>query len=439
VALYEVMRLEKYCNRIFGVMFCLIAFCAIGFSQSGRTVVTPAPTPTPEVKNSNTELTKEKAPCEKGLEEVLYISPKKPDEFVKELNGLGRCGYRLEKAGRIPFSIEPTDRQELFVFGVVKLDSEDTYEYNWFVASRPGEIVTIANKQAEQGFYFRDQMLFIFDSGYRRGEESSGGVGEIARVILSSGYSGSLFIFERKNGVIKKNEYKVLDAVTDRSKEGLARNQETLNEHIAKGFRPVGVFYLGMWDFFAVIMEKDPEIKPVGEFLLFKQTYFMSKNLTKRSKEGYQPLFIGFRFALLHRMSNQPLMVKYDSLDDYGDLAKKLSKMMEQGADYQTTGIANYSCYDYCDPHEGKPFFAIPITRQSKKKDFKILEMTNVYDRTKKKEKDASYLEAPTQEKLAALQTLLKEGYIICDVFFSREATVLFERRMVWSSSTQTN
>jgi hypothetical protein len=434
------MRLENsYCHKIFGVICCLIALCAVGFAQSGRTVVTPTPTPTPEVKTSNTETAKNNTPCEKRLEEVLYVPPKKPNEFVEELNRLGKCGYRLEKAARIPFGIEPTGRQEIFVSGVVKFDSEDIYEYNWFVASRPGEIVTIANNQAEQGFYFGKQMLFIYDSGYRRGEESSGGLGDLSRIILSSGYSGSVFIFERKNRVIKKNEYRVLDGVTDRSKESLARNQETLNEHIARGYRPVGVFYLGMWDQFAVIMEKDAEIKPEGEYLLFKQTYFMSKNLTKRSKEGYKPLFIGFRFALLHRMNNQPLMVSYDSAEAFGDLAKKLPKLIEKGADYQTTGIANYSCYDYCDPFEGKPFFAIPTASKNKKSDIRILEMTNVYERTKKKEKDASYLESPTQEKLVALQTLLKEGYIIRDIFFSKEVTVLFERPMTSNSSTQTN
>ena len=422
------MRLENvYCHRIFGVIFCLIASCAIGFSQSGRTIVTP--TPTPEVKTSNTETAKNNTPCEEGLEEVLYIPPKKHNEFVEELNRLGNCGYRLEKAARIPFGLEATGGQELLVFGVVKLDSGNKYEYNWFVASRPGEIVTLANKQAKEGFYFHKQMLFIYDSGYRRGGESSDGLGDLARILLSSGSSGSVFIFERKNGVIKKNEYRVLDGAVDRGKEALARNQKNLNEHIAQGFRPVGVFYLGTFDSFAVIMEKDPEIKPEGEYLLFRHDYFMSKNLTKRSQEGYKPLFIGFRFAVLHRMSNQSLMVSYDSAEDYNELTKKLPKLIEKGADYQATGIANYSCYDYCDPYEAKPFFAIPLARQTKKSDIKILEMTNVYERTKKKEKGVSYLESPTQEKIEEFQTLLKGGYIIRDLFFARELIILFERR----------
>ena len=212
------MRLQNsYSNRILGVIFCLLAFCAIGFSQSGRTVVSPTPTPTPEVKPSNSEPTKNIIPCEKGLEKVLYIPLKKPNEFVEELNRLGKCGYRLEKAARIPFGIEPADRQEIFISGVVKFDTEDTYEYNWFAASRPGEIVTLANNQAELGFYFRKQMLFIYYSGYSRGEDSSGGLGDLARILISSGYSGSIFIFERKNGIIKKNEYRVLDGAVDRS------------------------------------------------------------------------------------------------------------------------------------------------------------------------------------------------------------------------------
>jgi hypothetical protein len=138
-------------------------------------------------------------------------------------------------------------------------------------------------------------------------------------------------------------------------------------------------------------------------------------------------------------MNDQPLMVSYDSAEAFGELAKKLPRWMEKGADYQTTGIANYSCYDYCDPFEGKPFFVIPLTKQTRKSDIKIPEMTNVYERTKKKEKDASYLEPPTQEKLEALQTLLKEGCIIRDVFFSKEVTILFERPVISNSSTQTN
>ena len=282
--------------------------------------------------------------------------------------------------------------------------------------------------------------MFIYDSGYRRGDsESSNGTGDLGRVILSSGSSGSVFIFERKNGVIKKNDYRVLDGATDRGQEALARNQENLNEHLARGFRPVGVFYLGSFDSFAVIMEKDAEIKPEGEYLLFRHDYFMSKNLTKRSKEGYKPLFIGFRFALLHRMNNQPLMVSYDSAEDYKELTKKLPKLIEKGADYQATGIANYSCYEYCDHYEGKPFFAIPIANKTKKSDIKILEMTNVYERHKKKEKDASYMESPAQEKIEEFQKLLKEGYILRDMFFAREIIVLFERPTISNASAQTN
>jgi hypothetical protein len=411
-------------NNNWGAILVLIASSAVCFAQSGRPVPTPTPAPAPKVETANPETAKDYPPCQEGLEDVIYIPPKAINEFVDEINRLGNCGYRLEKAARLPFGYEP--EADLLAFGVVKLDPGSRYEYLGFVANSAGRIVTLANQLAARGFYFRKQMMFIRYGGYSRSGDDP--LKDLAGMMKDIAGSGSVFIFERKNGVIKKNEYRVIDGWVETNKKSFARNQENLNDYVARGFRPVGVYYLGMFSAFAVIMEKDPEIKPAGEYLLYNKAYFMSKNFTKLGQQGYQPHLIGFYFALLHRTSNQPLNVKYDSAGEHDELIKKLPKLMEKGAEYSLTAIANYSCYEYCDPYEGKPFFAMPIAGPARKSDLKVLEMTNVWERRKKKETNASFREAPTPEKSAAFHKLLNEGYLIRDVFFARELIVLFER-----------
>jgi Bacterial tandem repeat domain 1 len=405
------------------------------FAQSGRVIPTSSPAPTPKAEDSVfTEIKKESPPCDANAAQIVYLPHQKINDFVKELNRLGQCGYYLDKIAKMPLGTESTVLG-LFVFGVVKLDVPNKYEYNWFAGRTPGEVQTIANMQAEKGFYFRDKMMFISgrcsESTQKRKKENEdlGALGDLAN--LGLGTSGSVFIFERKNGVIKKNEYRVIDGATESGNKALAQNQQKLDELVTKGFRPVDVFYLGVFDLFSVIMEKDENIKPEGEYRLLRNSYGINKKFSELSSEGFKPIAVGFYFAVLQRKTNDSLNLTFDSAENYNEVVKKLVKWNEQGAKYQTTGVADYDVG--CDPFEGKLFFAVTTKKQTAgfaKSEYKILEMSDFNERSfKKKDKNASMTDPPTANILQEFQKLLKEGFDVKDLFWLyNEPFILFER-----------
>lgn len=197
-------------------------------------------------------------PLIRGLDEIIYIAPTELILFVRELNKLGNRGYRLEQTAKIPLATESTVT-DLLVFGIVKFVAGEKYEYNYIAASSPKEIGTRANHQTENGFYFGRKWC-LFPAGVekiqkqRKGNYGSGSFGDLAH--LSLGVNGSVFIFERKVAVIKKNVYRVLDGAAERGEKTLAKNQAIMDGHVSRGSPPVQVFYLGRFDLFNVIMEK---------------------------------------------------------------------------------------------------------------------------------------------------------------------------------------
>jgi hypothetical protein len=117
--------------------------------------------------------------------------------------------------------------------------------------------------------------------------------------------------------------------------------------------------------------------------------------------------------------------------DSPSQLAKKIP--VWNGAYYQVKGVADNS--SACDPYEGKLFFAVPLSSPAKKYDYKFLQMTNVTERLiKKKEKNATFSDLPTEEKMREFQKFISEGYEVRELFYFGEIFVLFEREL---SATQ--
>lgn len=402
------------------LLICLLS--ALGaFSQSGRPVVSPAPEiPAPA------EAAKTFPPCEKGPPDHIYISPRNITAFMGELNRLGACGYTLEKAGKLPLEREATSALAMIVFGVVKLDSGNKYEYLGVEAFGDWQTASRINDLAKEGFYFRRNLLFqagACNEGWGSGPDAP--VSAVDILGLGKISKGSIFIVERKNGIRKKLEYITVNGAVGDGQKDVAENQKLLEAAVAKGFRPVAINYMGVFvQDFTVLMEKDPEMKVEGEYRLLRHIYGISKRMTQLAQEGYEPVIIGVNFAVLHRKNDKPLGVSYQTTDEFGAIVKKLPSW--PGARYQATGIADY--HVGCDPYEGKLFFALPSNESARGYDHKILVMTNVEERLKKKDKTAAFTDSPRVEVLNEFQKLLQEGYTIKNIFFAKEVTVFFER-----------
>jgi len=393
------------------ILFVSTIFSLASFAQSARPV--PSPTPTPE--GSTTEVITTTPPaCNNKLDRTIYLSPRKADVFVDELNRLGSCGYRL-------LAVDMCGRKHLF--GVVEHDPGNKYEYRLFAAGSGGRAVTLANKIGEEGFYFRKYMMYLSDPGSEPEETRN-----TAGIWFDFPQSGSLYVFERKNNVLRKREYRMLDGADKRGEKALALNQKILDEKVAAGFRPVGIYYTGMFDVHQILVEKDDEIKPQGDYLILRYSYNVTKIFTRLAQQGYEPMAVGYYFAVLHRTNREPIPLRYESFDNFNKPPTVV------GSRYAIKGIDPYA-REYDEMIENKLFYSSSLDNNPKKYEQKILTMSDFWERRfKKKDKTASLTDPPTPEMLAELQKLLSEGYVVRDVCLG--PVIILEREV---NSTQKN
>lgn len=402
------------CNpRITTIFLIILTFPISLAAQSGR-VIEP---PTPPLSPAKAEETAKVPSCEMGLDEMIYLYLRPADQFVEELNRLGKCGYRLEMAG---------DKGGSYLFGVVKKDSgNNKYEYQWFATGSAGEVVTRANAAAKDGFYFRRGMMF-----YSPGSEPSIDDDSILKKLGVANFpgNGSIFIFERKNGVIKRREYRMIIGANQTGKKALAANQVNLNEKVADGFHPVALYYMGLFDAHEILIEKDPDIKPEGDYLLLRYSYNISNLLTRQAAEGYRPLMTGVYFAILHRNNSDPIPVKYQSTDLFNTAFKKIAPL--PGARYDMAGINTFMIDVALD--ESKPFFTLPMGTDLKRYEYQTVDLTNFNERYfTNKDKKASMFDVPPAYVLERFRTKIREGYALRDVVVNlNEITAVFEREV---------
>jgi hypothetical protein len=424
-------------RTVFGaVCLCFVAVPQ-NFAQSGR--ILPAPAPTHEAKEKPE--TKDHPPCEEKFDQFIELHFMQVVDFFTLLNKYGECGYRLEKASRYVLDSDAGILQMKLV-GLTKQYKGDKYEYAWFIARSPGEAQTFANNLAEKGFYFKESMSFVYGrcgTIAQKQKEENKGLGSLGDILnMGMGQIGSFFVFERKAGSFKKNEYRVLNARTTGKKGELEENKKIMDEYIAKGFRPVDLWYLGFTSLHFVVMEKDDSIKPQGDYIFVSQYTGLNKKLTESAKLGYRLILAGYSFAVLNRLSTDPLNIEYDSIETYGDIEKKLLKWKAKNLSYVTTGISDY--FTECDPFDGKWFFSVssqPMKNEAALKEYQFINRNNFIDEYMRKNNLNPTKKNPlTNEQLqeidiqfnAEINRLVKEGYTIVNYGVPNSTTLMLER-----------
>lgn len=369
------------------------------------------------------------------FEEIRFVEL---EEFIKRLNNFGNCGYRLNQVVRTVLDSDKNLNQMSFS-ALLRKEPESKYEYTWFIATSPGRAQTLANQYAEQGFYFRESMSFVYGrcteiaERQKKETEKSGGLADIFNVKI--GQMGSFFLFEKKSGVVKNNEYRILDARITGKAEELEANKRKLDDYAARGFRPVDLWYTGEWNEHFVVMEKDEAVKPQGEYIFLSAYYDIHKKLNELGKQGYKLMFSGLAFALLHRTSKEPLNIEYDSFDFYKDIKKKQRKWNGKNVSYISTGISGF--FTHCDPYDGKLFVALSPKTAANNKDTIFLVRTDFIDDYFKSKGIKSTKKNPLTDKQALemdreffkkISGLIKEGYELVNFSIPNAEVYVFEK-----------
>jgi|GEM_PF-1804260 len=418
--------LHAYIAKFFLAAFVIFQ-AAVVFAQ------VPVSTPKPAEPEKPPPVWMSKESDEKGnLKEYRYLKTVGITAFNTEANKLGKLGYRLENIAvasqtAAVISAPPPDRfKYLELAAVFRLDKPNTYEYDWFEADKPGEIVTRINKRAESGFYYRDGIFATDNTGCSDGSDVSD---DALDKLIHAGASflcwseGGVYFMERKVGEASKREYRVHIGKFGWGKNPTAELQAALDNSGQLGFRPValGKMKEGMNYAFYTLVEKDKGVagEPLkARYAFLKSEFSFAKKVNAMAKEGYRIRFGGMFGAyenVLLEKTEGAAPTAYRWVDASGKShEKELSEVMNAGARF---ALMNREAEDLI--FEDTPGL---------KYEYKILRMAP--DVIKPTKKNPNPPAAKTQDEIfSEFDALLGEGYVIRDVFYSAGTKILFERK----------
>jgi hypothetical protein len=379
-------------------------------AQSGRKEVQTSPTPssaaTPEKKVENSSNRKE-------LERVEFVLTGNFRQYLEEINKFGRLGYRVEKA--FNYGGDTTGSQKFAA--VLRLDAEDTFEYDWTTSPNKKFLETRLNAKAERGFYFAHILpVTNCDEQEAKTDDNS----DITVELLWRFTKSDIFLLEKRNNKSEKNkEYKVLIGKIGLGKSPTTELQNALDKTPA-GFHPIKILFnkSGVLDFsVSVLLEKDlldGNAEKI-EYKFIKEVNGFEKEINTHARNGFQ-LIAGRRiglvkFALLAKVPGDAVGYVLLDADKY---QKELAKKVSPANVYKGMFLGDAEC-DEPETTGGKLVFA-QTADETRKTDYKFLKLTN---------KNAL---ATDDAQLAELKKLLKEDYYVRDIFYADGAIIILEK-----------
>lgn len=372
-------------------------------------------------------------------EEFKYLEAKNIKGFITALNEVGRHGYKLEHLTKYPL-IEFERFDEMRLAAIVKLNEGNTYEYDWFEAFTPGEVVTNINSRAANGYYFRDILPVSQDvcednPDYSYSPDNSAAQNEVARGL---GYlqvsQGSIIFVERKNGIVNQNDYRVGIAMLGWGKHPTTELENTLNAFTERGFRPVAIGSHKLWNKYAfmILAEKKAinqnvqgnQSKEVFKAIRAKKDF--EDEVNRHGKEGYtvsfNVVFGAYRYILMNKDGVTKNIREYKWVFALNkDFQKQLKEVSNRNGHYLMASATDFNC----DSIRSYMLFEIDPSDKAKY-EYKILKMSNDI-KTGKKRDSESKLTQTSENTPAELQQLLKQGFIICDLFYDKGINVLLK------------
>jgi hypothetical protein len=374
----------------FAVLLNLLVFASFAFAQSGRTA---SPTPTPQVQAAQID--------SKNLEKVRLVFSNGFDNFIRELNNLGKSGYKIEKV--LNYGGEGAGQ---FFAAVVRLDESNSYQYDWLSSPNKNFLESRLNFKARSGFKVADAFaLTTCDSSGAENDTSE----TTSDPLILRLEKGDVFLLEKKNGgAAQTREYKVYVG-----KIGLGKNPtqalQTALDNAPAGFRPVKIlFNKSGFDFaVSILLEKDVSAQnPVKiEYKFVKEVNGFEKEVNALAAQGFR-LVSGRRIGLVKlalMMKESSAATRYSFIDKE-KYAKEFDKTVAQGNVFQTVSAGDLTC-DSSDSVNEKLVFA---SDGAKKYEYKILKI--------------SEQNADEFNKAAA------ENYQFKDLFFYKGLNFIFEK-----------
>ena len=397
-------------------------------AQAGRPLTPPTPTPTPTPQPTAKFIPAPgedryrlihapgwDGPLRPGGKEADAVRHSRMNNFVGMLNEAGARGYRLLTVinGWQPVAVAELD--------------EVQYEYGWIessVVARPFDarrlytrFQNLYAKQTGGGFrlvkhFVTERVCGLVSTGIFHMEE---------RCIFTD-----LYLLERRKGVEQPRQIQFAVSFPERP-SGRTGDELTaqIREGLAEGLRPAYAFSK-----FAVLLEEPWEARAPSEVgtdfrvvtLSGGDTGDMLKPINELARQGYRLQLYNYGVAVMRRTPGDTTPAEYLLLDAKDkNFAKRLAAAQEAGAVYRMT-------YPDGERDETRLVFERPLAGDGRRRDYKVFRIELLFVENVAERKVATGLSPQTREALNSVGALLKEGYVIRDLFWADVAHLLLER-----------
>lgn len=369
---------------------------------------------------------------------LKYVFATDIRSFISQLNVAGKTGYRLEQLTKLP--LNNSERfEKMKLAGIMKLDPGNRFEYDWFEAFTPGEVVTRMDVRSAMGFNFRDALPVLQgiceDNSEYQQEDGSDAQKVLDRVRGTLEWSsGAIYFVERKNDEVKSNNYRVVIGMLGWGKNPGEELESGLSDLDKAGFIPVSMnsFKIRNKYAFAVLAKRKTALLSEGvsqnksDFRLIVLRSGFEKKVNLLAKDGYSLLFSGrlgaLNYALMVRSVGPYSSASYTFLTStHKAFSSALSAAPAKHLIYSGLGNDDYGC----DSAEVGLVFK---TADRQRAIYETLKMTSLPKNSKETGPPTTF-QRPTDETIGRFEQLLKEGYAVRELYFDNDIEILFEKR----------
>jgi hypothetical protein len=413
------------------VLLAASALSAGARAQSGRPAAPPTPTPTPtpqptpqpapkfvpapgEDRFRLVYATGWDGPLRPGRDDADAVRHSRLNNFVARLSEAGARGYRLLSVvnGWMPVA-------------VVEL-GEAQYEYGWFetavVARSSGDVSRIYTrfqnqyaKQAGGGLrlsehFVTERVCALFSTGIFRVDE---------RCMFKD-----LYLLERPKGVERPRQVRLAVSFPG-GRPGRASGDELtaqVSEGLTQGLRPAYVFSR-----FALLLEeaegpRDASPGAAEYRLVSGDGGDLEKRVNELARQGYRVHLANGGVVLMRRVAGEAAPAEYLWLDAREkSFAQRLAAAQEAGAVYRMT-------YPDDEWDESRLIFERALAGDGRRRDYKVFPVELQFDENVAEKKVTTALAPQASAALKEVERLLKDGYVVRDLFWADAPRLLLER-----------
>ena len=353
-----------------------------------------------------------------NLENFRYINGDNEVKFLKQINELGRVGYKLKT---IVYVSEKYSKNIRYTGLMEFVGIDESFEYKSFYSNRISNLASSLSSYQNDGFSVVDSLPLLENGDAPVCPEFDticpSSVNDFDYQLIS----GNLIIFERKNVVSEIAKQEFVEIKEKSFISTVLKNNTKLDDFREKNYFPIRAFYTqnsGVGEYL-FIMQKSLQIKP--EFLIVSEIFGYNSKINFFTQKGYilaSPLYLG-DFTKIAVMNRKPLNTDFEISRIISPKDIKPDEFLKTKLKFKSV---LWSFKGYKRGYEKEKLQFIEPTDTKTEYSYKIVKMKEL-----KPGKPIDSIEA-SKEATSEYKALVAQGYVIKDLYVYNGINMLLEK-----------